>query len=166
MQPMGQDKRHGFVRKRPHRATNMLHGVAAQVDLDLEVFMPMRAGQRRPPAFIADIEVGAVAALFHAIGGNAGAWHNGLSGGLGTTLASTLAEGETQRAHAVDAGGDPIPWLQHADARWGAGKDQVAGLERHGFRGVADHFTDRPDLIGQVADLALLTIDLEPDFAV
>lgn len=90
MQPMGQDKRHGFVRKRPHRATNMLHGVAAQVDLDLEVFMPMRAGQRRPPAFIADIEVGAVAALFHAIGGNAGAWHNGLSGGLGTTLALSL----------------------------------------------------------------------------
>ena len=95
--------------------------------------MPMRAGQRRPPALVADIEVGAVAALFHAIGGDAGAWHNSLSNGLGTTLASTLAEGETQLADALDASGNRIPTLQRADACRGAGKDQVTGLECYGF---------------------------------
>lgn len=130
MQAMGQDKGKGLARERPHSAANVLHSVAAEVDLDLEVFMPMRAGQRRPPALVADVEVGAVAALLHAVGGNAGAWHNGLSGGRVTTLASSLAEGELQLADALDARRDHIARLQGTDTCGGAGEDQVARLQR------------------------------------
>jgi len=69
---MRQDERQGVARERADRAADMLQRVAAQVDLDLEVLVPVRRGQRRARLLVADVEVRAVAALVHAVRGHAG----------------------------------------------------------------------------------------------
>ena len=45
-----------------------LHRVAAEVDLDLEVVVTVRLGDRRARRLIADIEIEAVAAFGHPVG--------------------------------------------------------------------------------------------------
>jgi hypothetical protein len=68
---MGEDERQGVARKRPDRATDMLHGVPAEVDLNLEVFVAVRRRQCRASRLVTDVEIHAIAALLHPVGGDA-----------------------------------------------------------------------------------------------
>ncbi len=72
VQAMGQDKRQGSSWVRPDGAADVLHGIAAQVDLDLEVVVSVWGDNGRACLLVANIEVRAVAALLHAIGAHAG----------------------------------------------------------------------------------------------
>ncbi len=71
VQAMGQDKRQGPSWVRPDGAADVLHGIAAQVDLDLEVVVSVWGDNGRACLLVTNIEVRAVAALLHAIGAHA-----------------------------------------------------------------------------------------------
>ncbi len=70
MHPMRQDKGQRIARKRAHSVADVLHGVAAEVDLNLEVLMSMRAGFGAAALFVANVKVGEFTALLHDIGGD------------------------------------------------------------------------------------------------
>ena len=63
-----QDKRQGMTRERPDHAADVLHGVSAQIDLNLKILMPMRPGFGAAGMLVTDVEIGPLAALLHAIG--------------------------------------------------------------------------------------------------
>lgn len=68
MHAVGQDEGQGVARKWTFDVANVLHGVAAEVDLDLEILVAMRAGFGAPALFVANVEIRQFAALLHDIG--------------------------------------------------------------------------------------------------
>ncbi len=65
MHAVRQDERQGVAREWPLDAADVLHGVATEVDLDLEVLVPVRRGFGATTLFVANVEIGQFAALLH-----------------------------------------------------------------------------------------------------
>lgn len=62
-----QHERERAARKRPRDAADALLGVAAEVELDLEVRVPVRLGDRLARRLVADVEIEPVAAFGHPV---------------------------------------------------------------------------------------------------
>ncbi|MNL63588.1 hypothetical protein D3C87_1877390 [compost metagenome] len=66
---MRQDEGQRVARKRTFDVADVLHGIATEVDLDLEILVAMRAGFGAPSLFVADVKVRQFAALLHDVSG-------------------------------------------------------------------------------------------------
>ena len=64
---MREDESHRFPGKGAYSAADMLHGVTTQIDLNLEILVPMRAGQCGAPPLVTDVKVVPIAALLHPV---------------------------------------------------------------------------------------------------
>ncbi len=60
----------------------------------------------------------------------------------------------------IDADRDGVAGLHGADAGWGSGRDEVAGLEGHEGRDVAEEFRNGKDEVGGRAGLAQLAVEV------
>src|SRR4051794_2482684 len=58
-----------------------------------------------------------------------------------------------------------IASLHRPDARWRAGEDDVAGLQRVVLGEIRDLLRDRPDHLSEIRLLALLAVHIEPESA-
>jgi hypothetical protein len=65
-----QNERHHAGLERAHRRADVLGGIAAEIDLDLEVLVPMGLCQRLTRAFAPDLEIPVLGALLHRVGVN------------------------------------------------------------------------------------------------
>jgi hypothetical protein len=68
---MRQDERQRVAREWTNHAADVLHGIAAKVDLNLEILMTMRRSFRFAFGLATDVEVGPLAALLHTVSGDA-----------------------------------------------------------------------------------------------
>jgi hypothetical protein len=63
MHPVRQDEGQGVAREGPLDAADQLHGVAAQIDLNLEILVAMGARLGAALELVADVKVRPLAAL-------------------------------------------------------------------------------------------------------
>ena len=76
-----------------------------------------------------------------------------------------LADGNLQRADAVDAALDVVAGVELGDAGRRARHDDVAGGELYLLRELPDDFGHAPDQFGEIALLRFLAVDGQPDLA-
>src|SRR5947208_3319098 len=76
-----------------------------------------------------------------------------------------LADGNLQRADAVDAALDVVAGVELGDAGGRARHDDVAGCEFYLLRELPDDFWHAPDQFGEIALLGFLAVDRQPDLA-
>src|SRR5882672_1862984 len=68
-----------------------------------------------------------------------------------------------QLTDTVDSTLHPVAALHRADAGWRAGEDEIAGLQLEQAGEMGDDLRHCPDHLGEIAGLAALAVDLEPD---
>src|SRR5882757_6124764 len=74
-------------------------------------------------------------------------------------------DGIAQILQPLDAAFDPVAVLERANARRGAGEDEIAGLELEQGRQLRDHLRYGPDQFSDVRVLAQLPVHGQPDSA-
>src|SRR6266540_556556 len=90
------------------------------------------------------------------------------SGALHFTMAFSLfrlADGDLQRADAVDAALDVVAGVELGDAGGRSRHDDVAGGEFYLLRELPDDFRHVPDQLGEITFLGLLAVHRQPDIA-